>query len=48
MAAELAFGADLARDASHPPPKERSLIDHDVDRFLQLRISPATVDRDLL
>jgi hypothetical protein len=44
---ELAFGADLARDARDSDAKPFKLIDHRVDGVLQLEISPLHVDGDL-
>ena len=41
LAAELALGADLARDARHLVGERRELVDHGVDRVLRARaISP--------
>ena len=37
LAAELAFGADLARDARDFAGEGVELVDHRVDRFLQLQ-----------
>ena len=48
LAAELAFGADLARDARHFAGKGVELVDHRVDGVLQLQDFAAHVDRDLL
>ena len=48
LAAELAFGADLARDARHFAGKRVELVDHRVDGVLQLENFAAHVDRDLL
>ena len=42
LAAELAFGADLARDARHLGRERVELVDHRVDVFLSSRISPLT------
>jgi hypothetical protein len=42
LAAELALGADLARDAADLGGEAVELIDHRVDGVLQLRISPLT------
>ena len=39
LAAELAFGADLARDARDLVRERRELVDHRVDRVLQLERS---------
>ena len=47
LAAEPAFGADLARDARHFAGERIELIDHRVDGFLQLQDFAAHVDRDL-
>ena len=48
LAAELAFGADFLRDASHLRGERAELIDHDVDGVLQLEDLAARVDGDLL
>ena len=48
LAAELAVGADLARDARHFRRERPQLVDHRVDGFLQLQDLAADVDRDLL
>src|SRR5581483_7516670 len=48
LAAQLAFGADLARDARHFAGKGVELIHHGVDGVLQLQDFAAHVDRDLL
>ena len=48
LAAEPAFGADLARDARHFAGERVELIDHRVDGFLQLQDFAADVDGDLL
>src|SRR5262249_22660637 len=48
LAAELALGADLARDAAHLPGEGVELIDHRVDRVLQLEDLALHVDGDLL
>ena len=48
LAAQLAVGADLARDARHLRGEPAQLIDHRVDGFLQLQDLAADVDRDLL
>ena len=48
LAAELAFGADLARDARHLAGEGVELIDHRVDGLLQLEHLAAHVDGDLL
>ena len=37
LAAELALGADLARDARHLGGERVELVDHRVDGFLQLQ-----------
>jgi hypothetical protein len=47
LAAELAFGADLARDARHLRRERRELVDHRVDRVFQLENLAFDVDRDL-
>ena len=47
LAAELPLGADLARDARHLAGEAIELVDHRVDRFLQLKDLAAHVDRDL-
>src|SRR5207253_14495 len=48
LAAELSFRADLARDARDLRGECGELIDHRVDRVLQLGDLAAHVDRDLL
>ena len=48
LAAELAFGADLAGDAGHLRGEAVELIDHDVDRVLELEDLALHVDGDLL
>ena len=48
LTAELAFGADLARDARHLAGEGVELIDHGVDRLFQLEHLAAHVDGDLL
>ncbi len=48
LAAELAFGADFARDARHLRGERVELIDHRVDRVLQLEDLAADGDGDLL
>ena len=48
LAAELAFGADLAGDARHLAGEGVELVDHRVDGVLQLQNLAAHVDRDLL
>jgi hypothetical protein len=48
LAAELALGADLARDARHLRRERAQLIDHRVDGLLQLQDLAAHVDGDLL
>ena len=48
LPAELAFGADLARDAGDFGRERRELIDHRVDGVLQLEDLALDVDRDLL
>src|SRR5262249_56914423 len=47
LAAELAFGTDLARDASDFGGKGVELIHHGVDRFFELQNLAADVDGDL-
>jgi hypothetical protein len=47
LAAELAFRADLARDARHFGCERAQLVDHRVDGFLELLDLAADVDRDL-
>ena len=47
LAAELAFGADLARDARDFGGERAQLIDHRVDGVLQLEDLALDVDRDL-
>ena len=48
LAAELAFGADLARHAGDFRGERAELIDHRVDGVLQLEDLAADVDGDLL
>ncbi len=48
LAAELAFGAHLAGHAGHFGGERAELIDHRVDRVLQLEDFALHVDRDLL
>ena len=48
LTAELALGADLARDAGDLVGERRELVDHDVDRLLELEDLALGVDRDLL
>ena len=48
LAAELAVGADLARDARDFRRERPQLVDHRVDGFLQLQDLAADVDGDLL
>ena len=48
LAAELAFGADLARHAAHLAGEAVELIDHRVDGVLQLQNLALHVDGDLL
>ena len=48
LAAEPAFGADLARHARHFAGKGVELVDHRVDRFLQLKDFARDVHGDLL
>ena len=47
LTAELAFGADLARDARHFGGERVELVDHRVDGVLQLQNFAADVDGDL-
>ena len=47
LAAEPSFGADLARHAGHFARKAVELVDHRVQRFLELQDLAAHVDRDL-
>ncbi len=47
LAAEAAFGADLARHARHLAGEPVELIDHGIERFLELQDFAAHVDRDL-
>src|SRR5205085_1742115 len=48
LAAELAFRSYLAGDAGDFGGEGVELIDHRVDRVLQLQDLPADIDRDLL
>ena len=48
LAAELAFGADLAGDAGDLVGEAAQLVDHRVDRVLQLEQLAPDVDGDLL
>ena len=48
LAAEAAFGADLAGDAGDLVGERRELVDHRVQRVLELEDLAACVDRDLL
>src|SRR5581483_11244745 len=48
LAAELAFGADLARDAGDLVGEARELVDHRVDRVLELEDLALGVGGDLL
>jgi hypothetical protein len=48
LAAELALGADLARDARHLGRERAELVDHRVDGVLQLEDLALDVDGDLL
>jgi hypothetical protein len=48
LAAELAFGADLARHARHFGGEGVQLVDHRVDGVLQLEDLALHVDGDLL
>ena len=48
LAAQLAFGADLAGDAGHLAGERAELVDHRVDGVLQLEDLALDVDGDLL
>ena len=48
LAAEFSFGADFARHTRHFRGERTQLIDHGVDRVLQLQNFAAHIDRDLL
>ncbi len=48
LAAELALGADLVGDAGHLGRERVELVDHSVDRVLELEDLASDVDRDLL
>ena len=48
LAAEDALGADLARDAGDLGRERAELVDHRVDRVLELEDLAARVDGDLL
>ena len=48
LAAELALGADLLRDARHLGRERAQLVDHRVDGLLQLEHLALDVDGDLL
>ena len=48
LTAEIALGADLARDAGHLGRERAELVDHRVDRVLELEDLALGVDRDLL
>src|SRR4029077_10020422 len=48
LATEAAFGADLARDARHLAGEAAQLLDHGVQRLLELQQLAAHVDADLL
>ena len=48
LAAELAFGADLARDAGHLGGEAVQLVDHHVDGVLELEDLALHLDGDLL
>ena len=48
LAAQLAFGADFARDAGDFRGKGVELIDHGVDGFLELKNLAIDVDGDFL
>src|SRR5262249_59830463 len=47
LAAELAFGTDLARDPSDFGGETAQLIDHGVDRVFELKDFAANIDSDL-
>src|SRR5205814_1021130 len=47
LAAELAFGADLPRDTGDLGSKGVQLVDHRVDRVLELEDLAPDIDRDL-
>src|SRR5262249_30653903 len=47
LAAEAAFGADLARHTRHLTGEAVELVDHGVERVLQLKDFAADVDGDL-
>src|SRR4029434_605333 len=47
LAAELAFGADLARDARHFRGEGIELVHHRIERFLELQDFAAHIDGDL-
>ena len=48
LTAQLALGADFLRDARDLGRERAELVDHDVDRVLQLEDLALRVDRDLL
>src|SRR5262245_28234475 len=48
LAAEFAFGADLAGDARHLGRERVELVHHCIERFLQLQDFAAHIDGDLL
>src|SRR5882762_6340108 len=48
LSAELAFGADLARNTRHLTGERVELVDHGVDRVLQLEDLALDLDGDLL
>src|SRR5262249_22920886 len=48
LTAELAFGADLARDPGDFGGETAQLIDHGVDRVFELKDFAANIDSDLL
>src|SRR5439155_22495865 len=48
LAAQLAFGTDVAGDAGDLGREGRELVDHRVDRVFQLQDLAAHVDRDFL
>src|SRR5205807_1639240 len=47
LAAELAFGADFAGHAGHFGRERAELIDHRIDRVLELQNFALHIDRDL-
>src|SRR5207245_5149859 len=48
LATPISFRADLARDARHLVGERVELVDHRVDRLLELEDLAPDVDRDLL